>query len=147
MSMIDITSKKEVYREATAEGIIKLRKETVKRILERRVEKGDVFTISKIAAISAVKKTPELIPLCHNIPITHVNVEFKVLDDEHIMCRVTVKTTAKTGVEMEALTGVSTALLNVWDLVKKYEKDENGQYPFTRIESIRVVSKIKKLSS
>jgi len=147
VSMIDITSKKEVYREATAEGIIKLRKETVKRILERRVEKGDVFTISKIAAISAVKKTPELIPLCHNIPITHVNVEFKVLDDEHIMCRVTVKTTAKTGVEMEALTGVSTALLNIWDLVKKYEKDENGQYPFTRIESIRVVSKIKKLSS
>ena len=144
MSMIDITSKKEVYREATAEGIIKLRKETVKRILEGRVEKGDVFTISKIAAINAVKKTPELIPLCHNIPITHVNVEFKVLDDEHIMCRVTVKTTAKTGVEMEALTGVSTALLNVWDLVKKYEKDENGQYPFTRIESIRVVSKIKK---
>ncbi len=144
MSMVDITSKKEVYREATAEGIIKLRKETVKRILEGRVEKGDVFTISKIAAISAVKKTPELIPLCHNIPITHVNVEFKVLDDEHIMCRVTVKTTAKTGVEMEALTGVSTALLNVWDLVKKYEKDENGQYPFTRIESIRVVSKIKK---
>jgi len=142
--MIDITSKKEVYREATAEGIIKLRKETVKRILEGRVEKGDVFTISKIAAINAVKKTPELIPLCHNIPITHVNVEFKVLDDEHIMCRVTVKTTAKTGVEMEALTGVSTALLNVWDLVKKYEKDENGQYPFTRIESIRVVSKIKK---
>jgi len=147
VSMVDITSKKEVYREATAEGIIKLRKETVKRILEGRVEKGDVFTISKIAAISAVKKTPELIPLCHNIPITHVNVEFKVLDDEHIMCRVTVKTTAKTGVEMEALTGVSTALLNVWDLVKKYEKDENGQYPFTRIESIRVVSKIKKLSS
>ncbi len=142
--MIDITSKKEVYREATAEGIIKLRKETVKRILEGRVEKGDVFTISKIAAINAVKKTPELIPLCHNIPITHVNVEFEILDDERIMCRVTVRTTAKTGVEMEALTGVSTALLNVWDLVKKYEKDENGQYPFTRIDSIRVVSKIKK---
>ncbi len=147
VSMIDITLKNEVYREATAEGIIRLRRETVRRIIEGRVEKGDVFTISKIAAINAVKKTPELIPLCHNIPITHVNVEFKILDEEHILCRVTVKTTAKTGVEMEAITGVSVALLNVWDLVKKYEKDEKGQYPITRIESIRVTSKIKKTFS
>jgi cyclic pyranopterin phosphate synthase len=142
--MIDITGKEVVYREATAMGIIRLRPETIKRIREGRVEKGDVLTVSRIAAIQAVKKTPELIPLCHNIPITHVNVEYEFLGDDKLKVIVTVKTTAKTGVEMEALTGVSIALLNIWDMVKKYEKDEKGQYPETWIETIKVLSKIKK---
>lgn len=144
MSMADITGKKIVYREAQAEGIIKLKPSTIKRIVERRVEKGDVFTISRIAAINAVKKTPDLLPLCHNIPITHVIVDFKIMGNERIMVRVTVKSTARTGVEMEALTGVSSALLNIWDMVKKYEKDEFGQYPDTVIEYIRVVYKEKR---
>ena len=143
MSMIDITSKSIIYREAQAEGIIRLRPDTVKRIIEGRIEKGDVFTVSRIAAINAVKKTPDLLPLCHNIPITHVNVDFNVIGDDRIMVRVTVKSTAKTGVEMEALAGVSTALLNIWDMVKKYEKDEQGQYPDTFIEYIRIVYKKK----
>ncbi|ADI31931.1 cyclic pyranopterin monophosphate synthase MoaC [Staphylothermus hellenicus] len=142
--MIDITGKEIVYREAIAEGIIKLKPDTVRRIREGRVEKGDVLTVSRIAAIQAVKKTPDLIPLCHNIPITHVDVDYEFIDNDKIKVVVKVKTTAKTGVEMEALTGVSTALLNIWDMVKKYEKDENGQYPETWIEKIRVVSKIKK---
>ncbi len=144
MSMIDITGKEVVYREAVAEGVIRLKPSTIKRIINGRVEKGDVLTVSRIAAIQAVKKTPDLIPLCHNIPITHVDVKYEFIGDDKIKVIVTVKTTAKTGVEMEALTGVSTALLNIWDMVKKYEKDEKGQYPDTLIEYIRVRSKIKK---
>ncbi|MCD6301671.1 MAG: cyclic pyranopterin monophosphate synthase MoaC, partial [Staphylothermus sp.] len=97
-----------------------------------------------IAAIQAVKKTPELIPLCHNIPITNVKVEYEFLGEDKIKVRVRVKTTSKTGVEMEALTGVALALLNIWDMVKKYEKDEKGQYPETWIEYIKVIEKIKK---
>jgi len=141
--MVDITGKTTTYREAQAEGIIRLKPDTVRKIIEGRIEKGDVFTVSRIAAINAVKKTPDLIPLCHNIPITHVNVDFDVIGNDRIMVRVTVKTSAKTGVEMEALAGVSTALLNIWDMVKKYEKDEQGQYPDTLIEYIRVVYKKK----
>ncbi len=144
MSMVDITNKKTVYREAIAEGVIRLKPETIKRIKEGTVEKGDVLTVSSIVAIQAVKKTPELIPLCHNIPITNVKAEYEFVGEDKIRVRVRVKTTAKTGVEMEALTGVSLALLNIWDMVKKYEKDDKGQYPETWIEYIRVVEKIKK---
>ena len=144
MSMVDITKKPIVYREAVAEGVIRLRKETIERIRDNRVEKGDVLTVSKIAAINAVKNTPYLIPLCHNIPITHVIVDFSYIDDERIKAIVKVRTTAKTGVEMEALVGVTMALLNIWDMVKKYEQDEKGQYPFTAIEYIRVISKVKQ---
>lgn len=143
MSMVDITSKEIVYREAVAEGVIRLREETIKMVLEGRIEKGDVFTTSRIAAINAVKNTWNILPLCHNIPITHVQVDYKVIDGERIKVIVKVKTAAKTGVEMEALTGAAVALLNIWDMVKKYEKDPQGQYPHTRIEYIRVVSKKK----
>jgi len=141
--MVDITEKRKEYREAVAEGVIKLKPETVKLIREGRVEKGDVFTVSNVAAINAVKKTPDLLPLCHNIPVTHVSVDYEILGEDRIKVSVTVKTTAKTGVEMEALTGVALALLNIWDMVKKYEKDEKGQYPETWIEHIRVVLKTK----
>ncbi len=144
MSMIDITDKKTVYREAVAEGVIRLKPETIKRIRENRVEKGDVLTVSRIVAINAVKKTPDLLPLCHNIPITHVDIDYIFIDDDRLKVTVHVKTTAKTGVEMEALTGVSLALLNIWDMVKKYEKNQEGQYPDTWIEYIRVISKVKK---
>ncbi len=142
--MIDITEKEVVYREAVAEGVIKLRKETIEKIVKGEVEKGDVFTVSRIAAINAVKNTWNILPLCHNIPITHVQVDYKVIGSERIKVTVKVKTTAKTGVEMEALIGVTIALLNIWDMVKKYEKDPQGQYPHTRIEYVKVVSKIKK---
>ncbi len=144
MSMVDITGKEEVYREAVAEGVIRLKPETIKRIREGRVEKGDVLTVSRIVAINAVKKTPELIPLCHNIPITHVNVKYEFIGEDKLKVIVTVKTTAKTGVEMEALAGVSLALLNIWDMVKKYEKNPEGQYPDTWIEYIKVIKKKKQ---
>jgi len=140
--MVDVTGKDEVYREATATGFIKLKPETVKRIKEGSVEKGDVLTVSTIAAINAVKSVPHLLPLTHNIPITSVDVEFTLVEDG-VRVHVKVKTTAKTGVEMEALMGVLVALLNIWDMVKKYEKDERGQYPHTVISDVRVVEKIK----
>jgi cyclic pyranopterin phosphate synthase len=142
IKMIDITSKPVSYREATATGFIKLKPETIHRIKNKLVEKGDVLTASTIAAINAVKNTPLLLPLCHNIPITNVDVKYNV-EDEGIRVYVTVKSTAQTGVEMEALTGVAIALLNIWDMVKKYEKDESGQYPYTVITDIRVISKVK----
>ncbi|MFX1418789.1 MAG: cyclic pyranopterin monophosphate synthase MoaC [Promethearchaeota archaeon] len=142
--MIDISEKDTILRIATASGKIKLHKETIKRIKASTIKKGDVFTIAKISAINAVKKVPEIIPLCHSIPITNINVDFEFENENYIKVSCTVKSFAKTGVEMEALTGVSTALLNIWDVVKMYEKDEEGQYPFTQIYDIQVEKKIKK---
>ncbi len=141
--MVDISGKPDSHREAIATGFIKLKKSTIQLIREGMVEKGNVLDTSSIAAILGVKKTVELLPLTHNIPISNVKVDF-VIEEEGVRVYVYVKTTAKTGVEMEALTGVAAALLNIWDMVKKYEKDENGQYPETVISDIRVVSKIKK---
>lgn len=143
VSMVDITGKEVTYREAVASGRIRLRPETVRRIREGLVEKGDVESVASIAAILAVKNTPSILPLCHPIPVTHVNVSFDYGED-YVEVRVAVKTKAETGVEMEALTGVTVALLTIWDMVKKYEKDELGQYPYTRITDVRVESKIKK---
>jgi len=143
--MVDITEKPEVYREATASGFIRLKKETVKAILEGKVPKGDVLNVARVAAILAVKKTWEILPLCHPIPITGVEVDFD-LTEEGVEATVTVKTTSKTGVEMEALTGVTVALLTVWDMVKSLEKDDRGQYPYTLIREVRVLEKVKQAS-
>ncbi len=142
VQMVDVTHKPVVYREAIAEGFIRLKKETIELIREGRVEKGDVLTAASLAGILAAKKTSELIPLCHPLPLTHIDVTCEPVEDG-VLCRARVATTAQTGVEMEALTAVSVALLTVWDMVKKYEKDEEGQYPYTRIEYIRVVAKKK----
>ncbi|MEM4481225.1 MAG: cyclic pyranopterin monophosphate synthase MoaC [Desulfurococcaceae archaeon] len=143
IKMVDISSKAESHRVATATGFIKLREETIELIKKGLVEKGDVLTASTIAAINAVKETPRLLPLAHNIPIAGVEVKFEVLS-EGIRVYVSVKTTARTGVEMEALAGAAAALLNIWDMVKKYEKDEGGQYPHTAITEIRVLEKVKR---
>ncbi|MFX1366638.1 MAG: cyclic pyranopterin monophosphate synthase MoaC [Promethearchaeota archaeon] len=141
--MIDISEKNTITRIAIASGKIKLKKETIERIIKKQVEKGDAFTIAKVSAINAVKKVPELIPFCHQIPITNVKVNFEINGQIiKVVCRV--KSIAKTGVEMEALTGVSIALLNLWDIIKMYEKDKNGQYPSTQIYDLMVEEKIKK---
>jgi len=144
MSMIDITAKPEVHREATAKGQIKLKPETIKRIKQGKIEKGDPFTIAKTAAILAAKNTCSLIPLCHPLPLTSVSVDLRVSDDRSVEAEATVKTKAQTGVEMEALAAVSVALLTVWDMTKQYEKDTKGQYPSTVIENVHVVRKIKE---
>ena len=141
--MIDISEKDTIIRIATASGKIKLKKETIARIINKQVEKGDVLTVAKVSAISAVKKVPDLIPFCHPIPITNIDLDFEI-EDNIIKAICKVKSIAKTGVEMEALTGVSIALLNLWDVVKMYEKDKEGQYPYTQIFDIKVEEKIKK---
>jgi len=142
--MIDISEKDSILRIASASGKIHLKKETIERIKNKTIKKGDVFTIAKITAINAVKKVPDLIPLCHPIPINNVNIEFNYEGDNTIRVTCTVKSISKTGVEMEALMGVNIALLNIWDVVKMYEKDSKGQYPITVINEVKVDEKIKK---
>ena len=144
MSMVDVTSKPEVFREATAKGSIKLKPETIRLIKEGKVEKGDPFTVAKIAGVLAAKNTSSLIPLCHPLPITNVEINLKVVDNFGVEAEAAVKARAQTGVEMEALVAVSAALLTVWDMTKQYEKDERGQYPSTSIRDVHVVRKVKK---
>ena len=144
MSMVDITGKPESYREATARGWIKLRAETVKRVKHGMVEKGDPIDTARIAGILAAKKTSEIIPLCHPIPLTNVRVDVKVSGPDRIEVESTVKTKSQTGVEMEALVATAVALLTIWDMTKQYEKDPKGQYPFTAIENIQVIRKVKE---
>ena len=140
--LIDITKKPEVQRSAIATGFIRLRNSTIEAIRKEQVKKGDVLTIARIAAVLAVKETPRLITMCHTISITHIDVDFE-LEIDKIKTIVVVSSIGKTGVEMEALTGVAASLLNIWDMVKYLEKDETGNYPETRIEEIRVLEKKK----
>ena len=142
IKMVDISKKPDQYREATASGEIKLRPETIKLIREKKVEKGDPLQIATLAGINGSKFTPWAIPLCHPISIENTKVDIDIKDGSIV---VTTKVIAysKTGVEMEALTATSIALLNIWDVVKMYEKDEKGQYPTTLISSIKVLRKVK----
>ena len=143
MTMIDISDKPEILREATASGIIRLKTETIQLIRKGKIAKGDPLYTSKIAAILAAKRTSSLIPLCHPIPITKVEVKTEIVDESNVQITVTVRTKAQTGIEMEALTATATGLLTIWDMVKQYEKNTEGQYPTTAIENIRVVKKMK----
>jgi cyclic pyranopterin phosphate synthase len=144
VTMVDVSGKPEILREATAKGTIKLKPATVELIREGKIAKGDPLCTAKIAGILAAKKTSELVPLCHPLPLTNVEVDAKVLDESRVEVTVVVKTRAQTGVEMEALTAVSVALLTVWDMTKQYEKDASGQYPNTAIDDIHVVKKLKR---
>ncbi len=140
--MVEVGDKPIIKRTALAQGRIKLQKETIDLIEKGELKKGNVLTTAQIAAIQAVKNTPQMIPLCHPIPIGGVEVEFEV-NPESIEVTVQVSSTGKTGVEMEAVTGVSVGLLTIWDMVKSVEKDENGQYPSTAITDIGVIRKEK----
>ncbi|MCS7119109.1 MAG: cyclic pyranopterin monophosphate synthase MoaC [Archaeoglobaceae archaeon] len=140
--MVDISEKVEVPRIAVAEGIIKLKKKTIEAIMRNEVVKGNVLAAANIAGVIAVKKTSELIPMCHQIPINSAEFKFEI-EENSIRVFCTVKSKSKTGVEMEALTGVSIALLTIWDMVKSLEKDESGNYPETSIEKIVLLKKIK----
>jgi len=143
MSMVDVSKKPEVYREATAKGLIRLRAETIKLIKEGKIEKGNPFDVAKIAGVLAAKKTSSLIPLCHPLPLTDVKISMETIGFSWIEVSATVKTRAQTGVEMEALVAVTTALLTIWDMTKQYEKDEKGQYPYTLIQNVHVARKVK----
>ncbi|MHA1917211.1 MAG: cyclic pyranopterin monophosphate synthase MoaC [Candidatus Ranarchaeia archaeon] len=141
--MIDISEKEDEIRTSTAVGDLILKKETIERIRMDQVEKGDCFAMGESAALLAVKNTPLVIPHCHPIPISKVDVFFTFFNGK-VHSTVTVKSVGKTGVEIEAINGVNAALLTVWDMVKKYEKDEKGQYPNTKITDIKIVEKRKQ---
>ncbi|MCL9817176.1 cyclic pyranopterin monophosphate synthase MoaC [Natronocalculus amylovorans] len=142
VQMVDVGAKPDTARRAVAEGHIHLSESTVEAIETDTVEKGDVLATARVGAVQAVKHTWETIPMCHQIPITNIDTEFRILDDR-VVLSVAVETTGKTGCEMEALEGVTTGLNVVWDMVKAAEKDSKGQYPGTAIENVHVVSKEK----
>ena len=140
--MVEVSDKLDQKRTAIAQGKIFLKNETIRLIENEEIKKGNVLTTAQIAAIGAVKSTHHLIPLCHSLKITGINVDFNI-NEKNIEVRVYVTSIGKTGVEMEALTGASIALLTIWDMVKSVEKDENGQYPSTKISDIIVLKKEK----
>lgn len=141
--MVDISDKRDVARRAVAVGEIKLKPETIEAITKKQILKGEVLETARIAAIMAVKHTSSVIPMCHQIPITSIDVKFEINIDA-IRATVEVKSVGKTGVEMDALNGVGVALLTIWDMVKSEEKDKTGNYPFTEIKNISVLEKSKK---
>jgi cyclic pyranopterin phosphate synthase len=120
-NMVDVGSKPDQVRTAKASGFIQLQPETIRLIEENRMKKGDVLTVAEIAGIQAAKNTPALIPLCHNLMLTKVEVK-TTIDNEGVRVDSMVKCTGKTGVEMEALTAVSVALLTIYDMCKAADK-------------------------
>lgn len=142
MGMIDISGKQVLLREAVASGKIILSPETIKKVRENQIKKGNPLVVAEIAALKAAKETSLLIPYCHQIPLNTVELSFSIGKD-FIEVNCLVKAKAMTGVEMEALVGTSMALTTIWDMVKYLEKDVDGQYPSTRISDIRVLKKIK----
>ena len=143
MGMIDVTEKPVIGRSAEAAGRIFLSESTIKEIKAGKIRKGNPLPIAEVAGMNAAKQTHLLVPHCHQIPLDMVRVEF-VVNDDSIDARCSVKARARTGVEMEALVGVSMSLNTVWDMVKYLEKDDEGQYPHTRITDIRVLLKSKR---
>ncbi|MEM1954134.1 MAG: cyclic pyranopterin monophosphate synthase MoaC [Nitrososphaerota archaeon] len=144
VKQVDISHKPFVLREAVAEGYLRLRPETIERIRKGEVEKGDPLQLAQLGGIIAAKETPRILPLCHPIRLESVDIEVAI-DEERsaVRARATVRALEQTGVEMEALAAVVGALLNIWDAVKQYEKDESGQYPVTELVNVRVVRKVK----
>lgn len=134
-SMVDISAKSPCLREAIAEGKIHMQAETIRLIRDNGLKKGDVLAVARIAGIQAAKQTQLLIPLCHQIPLSKVAVDFRI-EDEAIHITALVKTTAATGVEMEALTAVSLAALTLYDMCKAVDKD-------MRITDVTLQSKTK----
>ena len=129
--MVDVSEKAVTFREAVAHGIITMNAEAFAAVESGTVKKGDVLGVARIAGIMATKRTSELIPLCHPLPLTKVSVDFRLLPQRRaVEALCTVKTAGVTGVEMEALTGVSTALLTIYDMCKAVDKGmELGERP------------------
>ncbi len=140
--IVHIGSKPVVERHASATGLLHLQAATVLAIQNKEIKKGDVLEASTIAAIQAVKETPRIIPHCHPIPLEGCTVSWS-FEGHALRCTVNVAAHYKTGIEMEALTGVSAGLLCALDMVKSLEKDENGQYSGTSITDLVVIEKFK----
>ncbi len=121
--MVDISNKNITKRIATAQSIISMKNETMAAIMKGETPKGDVLSTARIAGIMAAKKCSDLIPMCHPLAITGVEIEFEKLSDTELCAKATVKTTGKTGVEMEALTAASLCTLTIYDMAKAIDKD------------------------
>ncbi|MCX8033791.1 MAG: cyclic pyranopterin monophosphate synthase MoaC [Thermodesulfovibrio sp.] len=122
--MVDVTAKSVTERIAITEGIVKMKKETLKMILDKEIAKGDVFQVARLAGIMAAKMTPHLIPLCHPLPITSVEIDFEPdLEKSSVKITTKVKTSAQTGVEMEAMVATSLAALTIYDMCKAVDKE------------------------
>lgn len=120
--MVEITEKGETNREAVARGRIRMKKETIEKVNASRIHKGDVLSVAQIAGIMGAKKTGELIPMCHPLLLTGIDISFQV-EEDHIDIECSVKTYGRTGVEMEALTGVSITALTIYDMCKAIDKE------------------------
>jgi len=134
-NMVDVSGKKFQFRVARAEGFIRLQPDTIQLIKDNKMKKGDVLTVAEIAGIQAGKKTSGLIPLCHPLQITKLDVKCELID-EGVQVSSYAKCVGQTGIEMEALTAVSIALLTVYDMCKAVDKKMT-------IEGIRLIEKIK----
>jgi cyclic pyranopterin phosphate synthase len=134
--MVNVAQKPDQERRAIAEGRVLVSRETLRLLRDKRIPKGDVFSVARIAGIQAAKRTAELIPLCHPLPIHAVDVELK-LERDAVYIRASVETTGKTGVEMEALTAVAVAALAVYDMCKAVDKE-------MAIADVRLVEKTKR---
>ncbi len=134
--MVDVSSKPVSAREATAGGRIALRPETLELILENKIAKGNVFATARIAGVQAAKQTSHLIPLCHGLNLSHVDIQLS-LGANDVEAKCTARTAAQTGVEMEALTGVTVALLTIYDMCKAVDKE-------MEMSGIRLLEKTKR---
>ena len=132
--MVDVSTKVETLRKAVASAFVRMKPETLALIQAGGVEKGDVFATARIAGIMAAKRTPELIPLCHPIPLTFVSVELAAVPPDGVRITATVEAMYKTGVEMEALTAASVAALTVYDMCKAVDRS-------MQIEQVRLEHK------
>lgn len=122
--MVDVTGKGETVREATARGAVRMKPSTLELIEQGRVAKGDVLAVAQVAGIMAAKRTPDLIPMCHPLPISGVEMQLRLNREESsVEIAATVRLTGRTGVEMEALTAVSVAALTVYDMCKAVDRE------------------------
>ena len=136
LRMVDVGQKPPMHRRAVAEGFFVAAKETLDRLLAADLPKGEALGVARIAGITAAKRTDELIPLCHSLPLDHASVAFERVDDSRLRVTASASITSRTGVEMEALTAVSVACLTLYDMTKAIDKS-------LRIEGIRLVEKTK----
>ncbi|NUM79258.1 cyclic pyranopterin monophosphate synthase MoaC [bacterium] len=137
--MVDVTKKSDTLRKATASAVVRLSGEAFRQLKNNQIAKGDVLTVAKTAGIMAAKKTSELIPLCHPVPLTHVDLELALhAETRSVRLKASATTTHKTGVEMEALTAVSVAALTIYDMCKAIDKGiEIGEIVLLRKEGGR----------
>ncbi len=132
--MVDVGEKPITQRRARAEAVVRMQPETLSLIADRKMAKGDVFEVARLAGIMATKRTPELIPLCHSLGLDSATVDFETLDDERLRIETAVSVQGRTGVEMEAMTAASIAALTVYDMCKAVDRG-------IEIESVRLLEK------